>query len=66
MTREEALFNVSDRGKGLIRMVNEIYDDFESRTCDNCTNKPKENENYPYECGTCSRFYADSYNLNKL
>jgi len=30
-------------------------------SCDGCKLKPKENENYPLECGTCSRFYSDKW-----
>ena len=50
-------------------LINDIYDDFEQdltiavseKTCEGCVNKPKENENYPIECGTCSRFYSDGF-----
>ena len=33
--------------------------------CNNCIYQPKENENYREECGTCSRFYADGYEVDK-
>ncbi len=43
-------------------IINKIYDDFENKkTCDGCINKPGANENYPFECGVCSRFYADEF-----
>ena len=29
--------------------------------CDTCIYKPKEGENYPYECGECCYFYASGW-----
>ena len=54
-------------------LINKIYDDFEKdltmavskKTCDGCIHKPRSNENYPIECGTCSRFYADGFKEKK-
>jgi len=64
MTREEAKkfkFFQHDR-EGIEKHIDKIYDDFESKkTCDGCINKPGANENYPFECGVCSRFYADEF-----
>jgi len=59
MTREEATdIETIDEA---INNINKIYDDFEKQTCDGCIHKPGTNENYPIECGTCSRFYADKF-----
>ncbi len=30
-------------------------------TCDGCTFKPNQGENYYEPCGECSRFYSDQY-----
>jgi len=30
-------------------------------SCTGCIHKPKEGENYPLECGECSRFYGDRW-----
>jgi len=59
MTREEAI-KISWTKK-IEDFVDNIYDDFESMNCDNCQNKPKKDEPYPFECGTCSRFYGDKF-----
>jgi len=64
MTIEEAKkFNFFQHDREDIeKHIDEIYADFENeKTCDGCIHKPKRNENYPIECGTCSRFYADSF-----
>jgi len=71
MTREEALeFRAKwSSSAETIALINQIYDDFEKdltiavseKTCDGCIHKPKANENYPEECGVCSRFYADEF-----
>ncbi len=60
MTREEAIdIETIDEA---INNINKIYDDFESeKTCNECIYKPEVNENYPEECGTCSRFYTDKF-----
>jgi len=43
-------------------LINKIYDDFEKeKICNGCIHEPKANENYPEECGVCSRFYADEF-----
>ena len=39
----------------------EIIMEPRNRSCNGCIYKPKAGENYPYECGECSRFYADGY-----
>ena len=42
MTREEAHGEKGDRSLekgGITRLVNDIYDDFESRVCSNCKHK---------------------------
>jgi len=74
MTREEALtikelkFNNNGRPVETEQtdatklIINKIYDDFEKeKTCDGCIHKPEANENYPEECGVCSRFYIDGF-----
>ncbi len=64
MTREEAKkfeFFQHDR-EAIEKHIDKIYDDFENKkTCDGCAHKPGANENYPEECGVCSRFYADEF-----
>ncbi len=30
-------------------------------TCNGCKYEPERGENYPEECGNCSRWYADGY-----
>jgi len=37
-------------------LIDKIYDDFESRTCENCTYKP-----CPDECMECSQFYHNKF-----
>jgi len=71
MTREEALeFRAKwSSSAETIALINQIYDDFEKdltmavskKTCNGCINEPGANENYPEECGVCSRFYADEF-----
>jgi len=66
ISRNEAMFNCGVLNtvgtKTSTELVKEIYDDFEKeKTCDGCIHKPGTNENYPIECGTCSRFYADKF-----
>ncbi len=78
MTREKALSHVAPNlsyfndckpafaTKEYKKWVNKIYDDFEKeKTCDGCIHKPKANENYPEECGLCSRFYTDEFKEKK-
>jgi|LGOV01.1.fsa_nt_gb hypothetical protein len=42
-------------------IIDIVFDDIDSKTCDNCKLKPKEGENYSFECGECSRFYGDKF-----
>ena len=37
------------------------YNKFKSRTCETCIKKPKEGENFSFECGECRWFYADNW-----
>ena len=68
MTKDKAIKEIYDYSEQRVdtarvhSIINKIYGDFENEeTCDGCIYQPKENENYPIECGTCSRFYTDRF-----
>ena len=63
MTREEALVKVPLREKnwGIVAqgVINQIYDEFESRTCDNCRYRQTNNANDMYWC--INQYGANKY-----
>ena len=43
-------------------LADKLFDELEiDTTCNGCRHKPEKGDNYPEECGTCSRFYGDGY-----
>ena len=63
MTKEEVIQNMDDRfaGKpviGVYELIDRIYDDFESQTCDNCKHSIKEAKKFSdvLFCGYALKF----------
>lgn len=69
MTKNEAKQELSElHFKGfskqdVFRLVDKIYADFETKSCEGCIHHLSANGNIPLSCCECSRFYADSYEV---
>jgi len=42
-------------------IMKQIYDDFETESCDGCVHHLSANGNIPLTCLFCKRFYADGF-----
>lgn len=45
----------------VFRLVDKIYEDFETKSCEGCIHHLSANGNIPLSCMDCSRFYADGF-----
>lgn len=67
MTREqvtEAIIHAITADQKLA-VIDAVFDEFVNKYCDSCKHKPEEGEDYPMDCGTCSRFYGDKFEEKK-
>lgn len=65
MTPEQLkAYNAENFPASVLKWLNEATDRvLDSQTCEGCKYEPTKDEVYPTECGQCSRFYGDGYEI---
>lgn len=72
MTREETIshlcsvggFDTSYSYQNMVSCVEQLFDYFENRTCENCKHK-NEDGLMEYSCFECKRYYSDRWESKK-
>lgn len=71
MTKDEAKQELSElHFKGfskqdVFRLVDKIYENLETKSCEGCVHHISANGNIPLSCCECSRFYSDKFEAKK-